>query len=160
LVANFKRLLNYYETFGNRDVWQNILRAIASQIQEAPPFYEGGRDPLISTFEAIESLKAKVRAQEARFDLYYRPVYGDGPTGIMAALHPLSLFDRLREGLDRTEGPPAPAEALKFDHANLNSTIESPYRNGRSLSLSPRASRDAPRGSMVSSFHKLESQSL
>jgi hypothetical protein len=155
--------LDYYGKFGNRDVWQKVLCVIASQTQESPPFYEGGRDPLISTFEAIESLKTKVCAHEVRFDLYFRPVYG--PTGIMAGRHPRSRFDQLREGLGRTEGPPAPVEALKFDHANLNSIVWQP-RSRRSLSLSlsrsfsPRASRELPRQSMVCSFHKLELQYL
>jgi hypothetical protein len=144
--------LNYYEKFGNRDVWQKILHAIASQNQEAPPSYDGGGSRLISTFEAIEELKTKVHAQEARFDLYFRPVYEDGPTGILAALHPLLLFDRLREGFDHTERSPVPAEPLKFDPTNISPAIESPHRNGRRLSLSPRVSRDAPRGAMVRLF--------
>jgi hypothetical protein len=153
LVANFKSILNYYEKFGNRDVWQKILHAIASQNQEAPPSYDGRGSRLTSTFEAIEELKTKVHAQEPRFDLYFRPVHEDGPAGVLAALHPLLLFERLREGLDRTERPPAPVGPLKFDPNHRNSTIESPQtRDGGSLSLSPRLNRDAPRGSMVRSF--------
>jgi hypothetical protein len=155
--------LSYYEKFRNQDVWRKILHAIAIQNQRYPPSYDGGGDPLISTFGAIEELKSKINAQDAWFDLYFRPGYKVGPTtGIMVALHPLSLFERLREGLDRTERPPVLVEPLKFGPTNPNWAIfESPQtRDGGSLSLSPRVSRDAPRGSMVRSFYNTELQCL
>jgi hypothetical protein len=160
LVANFKSILNGYEKFGDHDTWQKILHAIAIQNQRATPSYDGGGDPLISTFGAIEELKAKVNAQDTRFDLYFRPEYEAGPIGLMASLHPLLLFERIREGLDLTERSPVPVEPLKFDPNHRNTTIEAPQRKSRRFSLSPQVSRDVPRLSLVRSFCNLKLQYL